>query len=207
MKLSDIIERKKIKTRKGEPGQFKAALKESGRESVLVSAYAETQEEADAALIERIRDRFRGSYEPLYLRFRGNVVLIWRDGNVWVYGHIHERRYPEGVHLGGWTSRDEVERVARRHLAQMGWDRQEETSDIISDRKDQEEFGRWASTQKRFLRQWSILRGAGWNEQEARHILDGFSHLLDPARVEELGDPQQLLARAEEIPQQPWQAL
>lgn len=199
MKLSDIIERKKIKTRRGEPEQFKAALKESGRESVLVSAYAETQEEADAALIERIRDRFRG--------FRGNVVLIWRDGNDWVYGHIHERRYPEGVHLGGWTSRDEVERVALRHLAQMGWDGQEETSDIISDRKDHEEFGRWASTQKRFLRQWGILRGAGWNEQEARHILDGFSHLLDPARVEALGDPQQLLARSEEIPKQPWQAL
>ncbi len=101
MKLSDIIGRKKLKTRKGEPGQFEAALKGSGGESVLVSAFGETQEEADAALLERIRARFRGSYEPLCLHFRGNTVLIWRDGNEWVYGHIHEKHYPEGVHLGG----------------------------------------------------------------------------------------------------------
>ena len=194
MKLSDIIERRKLKTQKGEPGQFKAALKGSERGSILVSAYGATQEQADTALLERIRDRFRGSYDPLYLHFRGNTVLIWRDGNDWVYGHIHEKHYPEGVHLGGWTSRDEVERVARRHLAQMGWDGQEETSDIISDQQDQEEFSRWASIQKQFLKQWHILRGAGWNEQEARHILDGFSHLLDPARIEALGDPRQLEA-------------
>ena len=129
-------------------------------------------------------------------------MLIWRDGNEWVYGHIHEKQYPQGVHLGGWTSREEVERVARRHLAQMGWDGQEETSDIIDDRKDQEEFGRWAGIQKQFHRQWRILRGAGWNEQEARHILDGFSHLLDPARVEALGDPRQLLEEAGEISEQ-----
>ncbi len=168
MKLSDIIERRKVKTRKGEPRRFKAALKGSERGSVLVSACGETQEEADAALIERIRERFRGSYEPLYLRFRGNVVLIWRDGNDWVYGHIHEKQHPEGIHLGGWIFRDEVERVARCHLAQMGWDEQEETSEIISNQQDQEEFSRWASVQKQFLKQWRILRGAGWNEQEAR---------------------------------------
>jgi hypothetical protein len=194
MKVSDIIERRKLKAQKGEPGQFKAALKGSERGSILVSAYGATQEQADTALLERIRDRFRGSYDPLYLHFRGNTVLIWRDGNDWVYGHIHEKHYPEGVHLGGWTSRDEVERVARRHLAQMGWDGQEETSDIIRDQQDQEEFSRWASIQKQFLKQWHILRGAGWNEQEARHILDGFSHLLDPARIESLGDPRQLEA-------------
>jgi hypothetical protein len=194
MKLLDIIERRKLKTRRGEPGQFKAALKGSERGSILVSAYGATQEQADTALLERIRDRFRGSYDPLYLHFRGNTVLIWRNGNDWVYGHIHEKRYPEGVHLGGWTSRDEVERMARRHLAQMGWDAQEETSDIIRDQQDQEEFSRWASIQKQFLKQWRILRGAGWNEQEARHILDGFSHLLNPARIEALGDPGQLEA-------------
>ena len=207
MKLSDIIERRKLKTRKGEPGQFKAALKGSERGSILVSAHGATQEQADTALLERIRDRFRGSYDPVYLYFRGNTVLIWRDGNDWVYGHSHEKRNPEGVHLGGWISRDEVERVARCHLAQMGWDEQEETSEIISNQKDQEEFSRWASIQKQYLKQWRILRRAGWNEQEARHILDGFSHLLDPARVEALGDPQQLLAGAGEIPQQPWPAL
>jgi hypothetical protein len=206
MKLSDVIERKKVRTRKGEPEQFTTALKGSGREGVLVSACGETQEEADAALLERIRDRFRGSYDPLYLRFRGSTVLIWRDGDEWVYGHIHEKHYPEGVHLGGWTSRDEVERVARRHLAQMGWDGQEETSDIMKDQEDQEEFSRWASVQKQFLKRWRILREVGWNEQEARYILDGFFHLLDPARVQALGDPQQLLAGAEKIPQQPLQA-
>jgi hypothetical protein len=194
MKLLDVFERKKLKTRKGEPEQFTAALKGSGREGVLVSACGETQEEAYSALLERIRDRFRDSYDPLYLHFRGNTVLIWRDGDEWVYGHIHEKQHPEGVHLGGWTSRDEVERAARRHLAQMGWNGQEETSDIISDQQDQEEFSRWASIQKQFLKQWRILRGAGWNEQEARHILDGFFHLLDPARVKALGDPRQLEA-------------
>ena len=194
MKLSDIIERRKLKTRKGEPGQFKAALKGSERGSILVSAHGATQEQADTALLERIRDRFRGTYEPLYLHFRGNTVLIWRDGNDWVYGHIHEKHYPEGVHLGGWTSRDEVERAARRHLSQMSWDGQAETSDIISNQQDQEAFSRWASIQKQFLKQWRILRRAGWNEQEARHILDGFFHLLDPARVEALGDPRQLEA-------------
>ncbi len=55
MKLSDIFERKKLKTRKGEPGQFEATLKGSGGESVLVSAYSATQEEADAALLEQMQ--------------------------------------------------------------------------------------------------------------------------------------------------------
>jgi hypothetical protein len=96
--------------------------------------------------------------------------------------------------------------VARRHLTQMGWDEQEETSDIMKDQQDQEEFSRWAGVQKQFLKRWRILREAGWNEQEACYILDGFLHLLDPARVQALGDPQQLLAGAEKIPQQPWRA-
>src|ERR1700687_1814640 len=120
MKLRDLVERKPVKRSKGTAGaqQFRTSLKgRTGRP--LVSAYGAAQEEADAALLERIREPFRGDYTPLWLTFRGITALVWRIvGAEWVYGFLHDDSgQPSGITMAGWTSRDEVERVARLHLA------------------------------------------------------------------------------------------
>lgn len=187
MKLSDLIGY-------GKKGPHFLAFLKGRHGSTLLSTQAETREAAEAALVEQIRACFRGHYMPLCLQFRNDVILIWRDGNQWVYGHVHaDSPHPSGVTIGGWTTRDEVEREARKHLSHLGWDGQEESSPIIAHPDDQEAFTTWARTEKRSLWLWRKLHDMGWNDDEARHIIGGFFHLLAPARLQQLGDPRPLL--------------
>ena len=127
----------------------------------MVSGCGLTQEEADAACLEKIRARFRGSYTPLWLSFRGETLLVWRTGDGWIYGHIREGREPTSLVMGGWTSRDEAEREARFAVAMAAWDEQEETSDILSD-EEQERFGDWARSLKLWTAKYSRLQEIGW---------------------------------------------
>lgn len=195
MKLAELFVRKRIAQRRGQPPQFEAALK-GKRGEILVTAQGATQEEADAALLEMIRGRFRGISTPLSLQFRGSTLLLWRDGDTWVYGPLYDRPFPTGMTIGSWTSRDTVEKVARRHLAEIGWDEQEEVSPIILSREDQQQFADWARKEKRHRWLYRELFKKGWLDQEAHHILCGFLDQLDPARLEALGDPRSLLTEA-----------
>ena len=184
MKITDFLQRRKIG-----PDRFRTLLTGSTG-SILTTAYGETQEEADGAMVEEIRRRFYGHYQPLCLQFRGHVVLVWRDGKQWVYGHIHENHpHPSGVTSADWTSREEVERVARQHLAHNGWDEQEESSPIITHPEDQKAFATWARDEKRRLWLWRGLRSIGWSDAEIHHITGGFFHLLNVSRLQQLGDP------------------
>src|SRR5581483_6430065 len=90
MKITEIFERKAIKQKKGETGpkQYRTAFKWSAKGGRMIAARGETQEAADQACLEKIRDRFRGTYMPLCLCFRGEIILVWRDGNEWMYGFI-----------------------------------------------------------------------------------------------------------------------
>jgi hypothetical protein len=140
MALSKAFRRGKMQSRKGQPERFRAALIGRNANSVLCAGIAETQDAADDMLIERLRAPFRGTYEPLWLHFRGETVLIWRNGpEEWAYGFIREKPYPVGQCLS-WASRDEAERAARSHLASIGWDGQEETSEIITSPEGQKQF-------------------------------------------------------------------
>ncbi|SRR5712692_208106 len=208
MKLGDIIERKPVKKQRGATGpqRYRASLK--GRDGhPLASAYGDTQQAADLALLERLRQPFRGDYTPLCLCFRGETAVIWRvrDGE-WIYGWLHDgEAEPSGQTWGGWTSRDEVERVARRHLAENVWKQEETSSPVLTNQEDQEAFRAWAIKERHRLGLWRLLHARGWNDQESRAIMDRFWQQLDPARVEALGDPRQLVAAYEQREQMPVQ--
>lgn len=209
MKLSDIIERKPVKRSKGATEaqqQFRTSLKgRTGRP--LVTAYGGTQEGADAALLERIRGPFRGDYTPLCLSFRGDTVLVWRiTGAEWVYGFLRdEESQPSRVTMAGWTSRDEVERVARLHLAHINWKEEENSSPILTNQEDQDEFRAWSIKERRRRILWRQLQARGWGDQECFAIIDGFWHFIASARMEALGDPRQIVAAYEENEEMPIQ--
>lgn len=192
MKCSDLFGHKK------HGSGFLAYLK-GPQGSQLVEARGETQEAAEAALVGEIRGRFNGHYLPLCLRFRGNTALIWRNGDEWVYGHVHgENPHPQGMTIGGWTTQEEVERVARLHLAHNGWDEQEEHSPLIRHPADQAAFTTWAREEKQRRWRWRGLRAVGWSDEEIRHIIGGFFHFLAAERLQQLGDPRPLVQKNRE---------
>ena len=158
----------------------------------MVSGRGATQEEADTACLEKIRERFRGTYMPVCVRFRSETIVAWRDGNEWWYGHICDRPEPSSrTTNAAWKSRDDAERAVRRSLAIWDWDEQEETSEMIQHPEDQAWFGDWARSQKAYLSHYRLLLEVGWSQGEAMKIL---SHSqVDSTRVQELGDPWKML--------------
>ena len=96
---------------------------------------------------------------------------------------------------GEWKSREDAECAARRHLAEIGGDEQEETSEILVHPDDQAWFRDWARSQKVSLAKYRRLLEAGWTQDEAFPILWGFQP--DPARIQQLGDPLQLIKEIE----------
>lgn len=197
MKLSDVVRRGREKRSRGAtgPARYFTALK--GRSGLLIKCLGETQDEADAAWLERIRARFCGEYIPFILTFREETVLAWREGDSWAYGYIHtDQTTPSAVILGAWSARDEVARHARLSLAMRVWDDEEETSPVILNAEDQQTFSSWARTQKRFQRAYRFLREHGWSDHEAHSMSGGdFSHIA-PQRIAQLGDPRTLLREA-----------
>lgn len=163
----------------------------------VVSGFGATQEAADEACVELIRDRFRGTYTPLVLFFRNETRVVWRDGNSWCYGYIRGHSEPSSVVMGNWTSREAAEREARREIAMTAWDEHEEESDIIENPDDQVQFTQWARRQKTYLAQYRCLRQAGWTDQEAHQLFGGLITTVDPARVAQLGNPMSLLRERE----------
>jgi hypothetical protein len=198
-KLTEHFERKAIKQKRGDTGpkQYRTALKWSPMGGRMVAGRGETQEAADEACLEKIRERFRGTFTPLWLSFRGETVLAWRDGSDWIYGHIREGLEPSSLVIGNWKSRDEAERDARLHLAMLTWDDQEETSEIITHPEDQGKFTSWARMQKAFMATYQRLLAVGWTKEEASHLLSGGS--VPPERIQALGDPLPLLRQKEKM--------
>jgi hypothetical protein len=197
MKFADIFERRKLRTHPGESPRFKAALR-SREGGSLTSTVRETQEAADAALLERIRQRFLGSYEPRCIQWRGHTIVIWRDGSLWKYGHINEEGEPTGVTSSGdWQTRDDVERYVRSFLAARQWNGEEETSGVILDGTDQAKFTIWAKREKMLRRFQQTMQEVGWDEKEIGYMLSDRFDCLDPMRVEMLGDPKPMYAQLE----------
>lgn len=199
MKISEMFERKALKRQKGDTGpqQYRTSFKWSLNGGRMVSGRGATQEEADTACLEKIRARFRGTYEPIYLYYRGCLLLGWRDGDQWKMGYLREETAPVSQTWSDWSTREEIEQEMRFTLAMHEWDEQEEASEIITDPKEQERFKDWARTQKRWAAQYQRLQEVGWTKEEAGHLLSGVS--ASPARVQELGDPWQVMREVERM--------
>jgi hypothetical protein len=95
-----------------------------------------------------------GSYDPVYLQFRGEARLAIRQPGAWMTWSL-ERGCPTTTWSDRWT-RAHVERSLRLDLARATWDGAEEESPIVLDKEDQAELGSWARWQKR----WRFYQGA-----------------------------------------------
>lgn len=197
MKLSDLLHRGQEKRKRGQSGppRFVAALK--GRSGLLLICVGGSQEEADAALLERIRVVFRGDSTPFVLTFRDSTVLAWRQRDDWAIGYVRlGHTVPTGITLGDWKTREEAERQARLSLAMGEWDGEEEASPVIVHREDRDYFAAWAKSQKRFQRAYRLLRQHGWTDPEAHSMSGGIFSGIAAERMAQLGDPRRLLAEA-----------
>jgi hypothetical protein len=106
-----------------------------------------------------------GSYDPVYVTFRGEARLAIRQPGAWMTWSL-ERRLP----LGTWSdvrSREDVERSLRLDLAQATWDGAEDESPIVLDTDDRREFGAWVRWQKRWRFYRDVLLGRGKDGYEA----------------------------------------
>ncbi|SRR5579884_617422 len=122
---------------------------------------AEATDDDKNTAIEKLRTlikrAFDGDYSPHIITYRGYQGIAWRTPHNWTYKVLD----PDGVQqcegtltrLWGCSSYDsekEVQKHLRFHLAEIAWNGQEETSTIITDAQDQEQFGRNCRWQKRY---------------------------------------------------------
>ena len=88
MKVSEVFIRERLKHKKDEPEEFRTSFKWRKDGGRMVSGRGPTQEAADEACLEKIRERFRGSYEPLVAPFRRrDHSCLARRRSVGIWAH------------------------------------------------------------------------------------------------------------------------
>jgi hypothetical protein len=135
---------------------------------------ADTPEQAVEGVIDRVKIALEGTYTPLLIAHRGDAYLIWREPTLkWCYGPLDRSNGPHAqkgrILCVGYESREEVERVVRRHLASNVWDGEEETSTLILNQEDQDRFGEDCRWQKRY----KMYKSQGMSDNEAHHAASG----------------------------------
>jgi hypothetical protein len=114
----------------------------------------------------KIEHALSGDYCPTIIQAHGEAVLIYREPKFgWTYLPIHpdtQGRLWRNV-SNEWT-RDEAERRARQHLAQIIFSHDgPDGSEVICNKNDREEHKRWAAWQ-RLYKKW---RDTGASDQVA----------------------------------------
>jgi hypothetical protein len=171
-------------------GKVRATLHDTQGEELLAEE-GKGKAEAETALLVTIlriaRALKKGS--PTILTWRKSTVIIYPGGDgFWSYGFLRlrpEASDPYRLHISGssgpYETFYEADRAARRHLAEAEWDWEEETSSILSNRKDQEAFTERALRDKKY----KCLTNLGWNHDEANWLLDGLArHMIPLCRFE-----------------------
>lgn len=139
---------------------------------------------AKAIAEEKLTEKYLGEYAPVLLRTLGYVVVIWRiPESGWTYRILDEDgRTLEGkrdvLHGNMFTmdDRDQTERHARQHLAQMIYDRNKNRTgvEVISNESNKHEHLSWADWQDRYAK----ARERGANDELAREIASGLKPML-----------------------------
>lgn len=131
----------------------------------------------DASL--KIEAALEGRYTPILLTLRGEQILCWRTPTEgWQYAQlshhpIHDYEPLWGTMCGG-GDRDEVEAIARNHLAQITWglklsEAEEEEILAFVAKKDRREMKSWIEWQRRY----DALRAQGLSDNEAHSKASG----------------------------------
>lgn len=135
-----------------------------------------TLREAKLDAARKAERALSGDYTPRLLQFRDHTMLVFRDPTYgWCSRLLGEAGREDGQYsLHGACGADHADfdaaiQRARYHLAQLGWDGEEDESPFIKHPTDQNEFRSWVGFQKRY-RAW---RDTGANDHEA-HTQAGY---------------------------------
>ena len=104
----------------------------------------------------KIENALSGDYSPIIVRANGEAVLIFREPRYgWGYALLHPDTHGLLRSNGStYDERDEAERKARSHLAQIVFSYDgPDGSEVIEDKHDLEEHKRWVAWQ-RLYRKW-----------------------------------------------------
>lgn len=153
-----------------------------------IVATARTKKGARDEAFAMAEEALTGSYAPILLEYRGHQKLIVRTPQGW-----EEWRfglcYPRHQRDAG-LPRTEVERSTRLELAQLAWDGIEETSEILRNPEERQEFARWVQWQRRYRVFRGRLLALGNGERRAglvaQELASGLAwagdHGLEPDR-------------------------
>lgn len=125
-----------IKYGKGKTTTYQARLNDYWYET------GRTKEEALAELLEKIRQALEPDYKPVIIPFRGYYSVVYRHPLYgWLYTPPREdNEPPTRSRVGNYKSKEDAERAARDHLAIVGWNGEDLTSQIILNEEDQTQF-------------------------------------------------------------------
>jgi hypothetical protein len=158
--LNDFIEWKK------KSQCIVAALKQSR----LESEPHKNMSDALADLLRQVQQTYVGNYFPTIVTYRSQSMIIYRTPySGWEYapllsdGGLGISTPSTSDRISSFDSSREAERAARKHLAQMVWNGEEERSWAIIDKDDQASFTIWAKYQKRV----AYYKQGGMSQEEA----------------------------------------
>lgn len=136
LEMSDLF----VTETRGGYWKYHATLRETSFDAY--SRYS--QDDAIKNVCGRIIGALDGSYDPLLLTFRGWICMVWRDpDHRWGYSITspgNDSAQPLEAQFSGCSSRVEAERLARLFLAWKAWDGKEESSPLLTQPEDQEQF-------------------------------------------------------------------
>lgn len=173
-------ERKNSRGRK--TGEIQAILKDAKGQEIAESAHKTSKDVAVTDLLDTACKCIEAlRWSPDVLRFRGRTVIIFPThyGN-WTYAEVTEKTSLHGC--SHYDTKREAEMAARDSLALSAWDKEEETSPIITDPKRQQAFTESVQHTKRY---WFLL-SQGWSEQEAQTLMSPLASTISQARIDEM---------------------
>ncbi|MBA2681095.1 MAG: hypothetical protein H0U76_22195 [Ktedonobacteraceae bacterium] len=181
-------ERKNMRGRK--TGEIQAVLKDAKGQEVTESAHMTSKEAALADLLDTTCQSIKVLGYSLHLiRFRHLTVIIFPVcGGHWTFAQIkpaQTEKEEERTYVAGSSTFDtqrEAERRACAWLADMAWDNEEETSPIITNPEDQQQFTEGVQRTKRY----QFLLSQGWSKDEAYLLMSPLFYTIPQARIDEM---------------------
>ncbi len=124
-----------------------------------------TVKEARRDAARKIEAALGGSYEPQVLAVGDCTAILFRRPSGWTYGLVHAGMETICAGFGGNETREEVERRARKHVAEVGWNRHNDREVLAfvhaDDRRELERWMRWQ-------RDYDFARREGKDDEQAR---------------------------------------
>lgn len=176
-------------------GEVQAILKDAKGQEVAESVRMTSKEKALTDLLDmacqsiKVLDSL--GYSLHLIHFRGLTVIIFPVcGGRWTFAQIKQaqtEKEEERTYVTGSSTYDtqkDAERRACAWLADMAWDKEEETSPIITKPKDQQQFTENVQRTKRY---WLLL-SQGWSNDEAYMLMNpmSLSYTIPQARIDEM---------------------